>query len=104
MTGRGRHTSSSAVALPLPPPGEGWLIDTPGLRGFGLAHISPERVVRAFPDLAPGTLACPRGCTHLEPDCALDDWVRDQGGDSRLVMRLDSLRRLLRSREGDDAS
>ena len=101
-TGRGRHTSSSAVALPLPPPGGGWLIDTPGLRGFGLAHIAPERVVRAFPDLAPGTLACPRGCTHLEPDCALDDWVRDQGGDSRLVMRLDSLRRLLRSREGDD--
>jgi ribosome biogenesis GTPase / thiamine phosphate phosphatase len=103
VTGRGRHTSSSAVALPLPPAGEGWLIDTPGLRGFGLAHIAPERVVRAFPDLAPGTLACPRGCTHLEPDCALDDWVRDQGGDSRLVMRLDSLRRLLRSREGGDS-
>ena len=56
------------VALPLPPSGEGWLIDTPGLRGFGLAHIAPERVVRAFPDLAPGTLACPRGCTHLEPE------------------------------------
>jgi ribosome biogenesis GTPase len=100
VTGRGRHTSSSAVALALP--GGGWLIDTPGLRGFGLAHVAPERVVRAFPDLAPGTAACPRGCTHLEPDCALDDWVRDQGGDARLVMRLDSLRRLLRSREGGD--
>jgi ribosome biogenesis GTPase len=100
VTGRGRHTSSSAVALPLP--GGGWLIDTPGLRGFGLAHVAPERVVRAFPDLAPGTAACPPGCTHLEPDCALDAWVRDQGGDSRLVTRLDSLRRLLRSREGDD--
>jgi ribosome biogenesis GTPase / thiamine phosphate phosphatase len=101
VTGRGRHTSSSAVALALP--GGGWLIDTPGLRGFGLAHVAPERVVRAFPDLAPGTAACPRGCTHLEPDCALDDWVRDQGGDARLVTRLDSLRRLLRSREGDDS-
>ena len=53
VTGRGRHTSSSVVALPLPPPGQGWLIDTPGLRGFGLAHVAPERVVRAFPDLAP---------------------------------------------------
>ena len=63
--------------------------------------MSPDRVVRAFPDLAPGTAACPRGCTHLEPDCALDDWVRDQGGDARLVTRLDSLRRLLRSKEGD---
>ena len=100
VTGRGRHTSSSAVALPLP--GGGWLIDTPGLRGFGLGHIAPERVAAAFPDLAPGTLACPPGCNHLEPDCALDDWVRDQGGDARLVRRLDSLRRLLRSRDGDD--
>ena len=62
VTGRGRHTSSSAVALPLP--GGGWLIDTPGLRGFGLAHVTPERVVQAFPDLAPGTAACPPGCGH----------------------------------------
>ena len=57
VTGRGRHTSSSAVALPLP--GGGWLIDTPGLRGFGLGHMAPERVVAAFPDLAPGHRACP---------------------------------------------
>jgi ribosome biogenesis GTPase len=97
VTGRGRHTSSSAVALPLP--GGGWIIDTPGLRGFGLAHVSPERVVRAFPDLAGGVAACPPGCRHLDADCALDDWVRDQGSDPRLVARLDSLRRLLRSRE-----
>lgn len=101
VTGRGRHTSSSAVALPLP--GGGWLIDTPGLRSFGLGHLAPDRVVRAFPDLAGGVLACPPGCSHSEPDCALDDWVRDQGADARLVARLDSLRRLLRSREGTEA-
>ncbi|HYB88212.1 MAG TPA: ribosome small subunit-dependent GTPase A [Streptosporangiaceae bacterium] len=100
VTGRGRHTSSSVVALPLPDTGGGWIIDTPGLRSFGLAHVTPDRVVRAFPDLAGGVAACPPGCTHLEPDCALDDWVRDQGSDPRLVARLDSLRRLLRSREG----
>ena len=98
VTGRGRHTSSSVVALPLP--GGGWIIDTPGLRSFGLGYVTPDRVVRAFPDLAGGVAACPPGCTHLERDCALDDWVRDQGGDPRLVARLDSLRRLLRSREG----
>ncbi len=102
VTGRGRHTSSSAVALPLP--GGGWLIDTPGLRSFGLGHLAPDRVVRAFPDLAGGILACPPGCSHNEPDCALDDWVRDQGGDARLVARLDSLRRLLRSQEGAEAA
>lgn len=102
VTGRGRHTSSSAVALPLP--GGGWLIDTPGLRSFGLGHLAPDRVVRAFPDLAGGLLACPPGCSHTGPDCALDDWVRDQGSDPRLLARLDSLRRLLRSREGAEVA
>jgi len=104
VTGRGRHTSSSAVALPLP--GGGWIIDTPGLRSFGLGHMSPERVVQAFPDLADGAEQCPRGCDHLGPECALDDWIAD-GGDGAagraLAARLDSLRRLLRSREGPDA-
>jgi ribosome biogenesis GTPase len=100
VTGRGRHTSSSVVALPLP--GGGWLIDTPGLRGFGLGHMSPERVVRAFPDLAEGAALCPPGCGHLQPDCALDGWVAAAGGES-LAARLDSLRRLLRSRDGSDA-
>jgi ribosome biogenesis GTPase len=99
VTGRGRHTSSSAVALRLDgPAGRGWVIDTPGLRSFGLGHISPGRVVRAFPDLAGAAAACPPGCTHLEAACALDDWVREHGGEARL----DSLRRLLRSREGAD--
>jgi len=101
VTGRGRHTSSSAVAFRLP--GGGWIIDTPGLRSFGLGHITPDRVVRAFPDLAGGLARCPRGSTHLEADCALDDWVAEQPGSEALRARLDSLRRLLRSREGSDA-
>lgn len=99
VTGRGRHTSSSAVALPLP--GGGWIIDTPGLRSFGLGHMSPERVAQAFPDLAEGTARCRPGCDHLGPDCALDEWVAAAGATS-LAARLDSLRRLLRSREGAD--
>jgi ribosome biogenesis GTPase len=101
VTGRGRHTSSSAVALALPT--GGWIIDTPGLRGFGLGHVAPDRVVRAFTDLLPGTAACRPNCDHDQPDCALDDWVRDQGSDPRLVARLDSLRRLLRSRDGAES-
>jgi ribosome biogenesis GTPase len=100
VTGRGRHTSSSAVALPLP--GGGWIIDTPGLRTFGLGHMSPERVVRAFPDLAEGAERCPPGCDHLGLECLLDDSVAAAGG-GPLAARLDSLRRLLRSREGTDA-
>jgi ribosome biogenesis GTPase / thiamine phosphate phosphatase len=100
VTGRGRHTSSSAVALPFP--GGGWVIDTPGLRSFGLGHMSPERVVRAFPDLAEGAEHCRPGCDHLGSECALDDWVAAAGGGPRAA-RLDSLRRLLRSKEGTDA-
>ena len=93
VTGRGRHTSTSAVALRLPETDElegGWVIDTPGVRSFGLAHVSPEAVVAAFPDLAAVTAECPRGCTHMAdaPDCMLDETPVDPA-------RLDSLRRLL---------
>lgn len=68
----------------------GWVIDTPGVRSFGLAHVAPEAVVAAFPDLAAITAQCPRGCTHMadSPDCLLDEFPVDPA-------RLDSLRRLL---------
>ncbi|MEU8548601.1 ribosome small subunit-dependent GTPase A [Streptomyces roseoverticillatus] len=95
VTGRGRHTTTSALALPLPT-GSGWVIDTPGVRSFGLNHIDPSRVIHAFPDLEPGTEGCPRACSHDEPDCALDAWVTDGHADPQ---RLYSLRRLLSTRE-----
>ncbi|RMB78830.1 ribosome small subunit-dependent GTPase A [Rhodococcus sp. SBT000017] len=79
--GKGRHTSTQSVALPLP--GGGWVVDTPGIRSFGLAHISPENVVAAFSDLADTIENCPRGCTHLgppaDPECALDALTSDAG-------------------------
>lgn len=91
-TGRGRHTSTSAQALALP--FGGWLIDTPGVRSFGLAHVERQRVVDAFDDLATGTNNCPRACSHDEPDCSLDQWCQD--GHASLA-RLESLRRILRA-------
>jgi len=97
VTGRGRHTSSSAVALALPDD-EGWIIDTPGIRSFGLAHVDPARIIQHFPDLEPGTAQCPRGCTHDEEECALDDWVDSGSAGPAGPSRLDSLRRLLRAR------
>ncbi|MFI0900100.1 ribosome small subunit-dependent GTPase A [Streptomyces sp. NPDC020983] len=100
VTGRGRHTTTSALALPLPGDGPdgaaGWVIDTPGVRSFGLHHIDPSRVIHAFPDLEPGTVDCPRGCSHDEKDCALDAWVAAGHAEPA---RLDSLRRLLATRE-----
>jgi ribosome biogenesis GTPase / thiamine phosphate phosphatase len=72
--GKGRHTSSQSVALPLT--GSGWVVDTPGVRSFGLAHIEPDDVLLAFSDLAEAIKDCPRGCGHLgppaDPECALD--------------------------------
>ncbi|GHJ95272.1 putative ribosome biogenesis GTPase RsgA [Streptomyces sp. NE5-10] len=95
VTGRGRHTTTSALALPLEA-AEGWVIDTPGVRSFGLHHVDPARVIHAFPDLEPGTENCPRACSHDEPECALDAWVAEGHADPA---RLFSLRRLLATRE-----
>jgi ribosome biogenesis GTPase len=97
VTGKGRHTSSSAIALRLPDD-SGWLIDTPGVRGFGLGHVTADRVVEAFGDLAAGTAGCPPGCDHLSAGCALDEWAAAHDA----TARLESLRRLLRSRESAD--
>ncbi|TDD69079.1 ribosome small subunit-dependent GTPase A [Jiangella aurantiaca] len=96
VTGRGRHTSTSAVALPLPD--GGWVIDTPGIRSFGLAHVDPDRLILAFPDLAAETEECPRGCTHAdgEPECGLDAALAAGRVDPD---RLASYRRLLASRD-----
>jgi len=101
VTGRGRHTSSSAVALRLPGR-SGWGTDTPGIRSFGLAHVQPQHLLRAFEDLEPGSAGCPRGCSHDEPDCALDAWVEAGNAGPHGRARLDSLRRLLRSRTEAD--
>ncbi|WP_422751259.1 ribosome small subunit-dependent GTPase A [Micromonospora sp. WMMD1219] len=103
--GRGRHTSTSAVALRLPAePGAdgdtGWIVDTPGVRSFGLAHVSAESLLHGFPDLVEATVDCPANCPHTadEADCALDAWVAAGKADAR---RLASYRRLLASRSGE---
>lgn len=105
VTGRGRHTSTSAVALRLPEH-DGWVIDTPGVRSFGLAHVEPATILAAFDDLAQAAADCPRGCTHLAdaPDCELDTWVEDVADDPAehtwRARRLDSFRRVLAARTG----
>jgi ribosome biogenesis GTPase / thiamine phosphate phosphatase len=104
--GKGRHTSSSVVMLRLPRrprsrKDPGWIVDTPGVRSFGLAHVSAESLLHGFPDLVEGTTQCPPNCEHTpaETDCALDAWVASGHADPR---RLASYRRLLASRSGDE--
>ena len=106
VTGRGRHTSSSAVALRVPGGGPPtWVIDTPGVRSFGLAHVKVENLLAAFADLADVAAECPRGCTHAAdaPDCELDAWVAaasDEPTRDARAARVDSFRRLLVARTG----
>jgi ribosome biogenesis GTPase / thiamine phosphate phosphatase len=99
--GKGRHTSVTAVALPLP--GGGWVVDTPGVRSFGLAHITPDDIVAAFEEFVEPAEECPPGCEHIGPPtdehCMLDEVVAE--GKAR-ASRLESLRRLLASRAGRD--
>ncbi|PKQ33831.1 MAG: ribosome small subunit-dependent GTPase A [Actinobacteria bacterium HGW-Actinobacteria-11] len=100
VTGRGRHTSSSTVSLRYQgAEGTGWVIDTPGVRSFGLGHVDPANILAAFTELAEIAENCPRGCTHLAdaPDCALIE-AADRGelGETGRA-RLDSLQRLLQT-------
>ncbi|HNJ79721.1 MAG TPA: ribosome small subunit-dependent GTPase A, partial [Marmoricola sp.] len=95
VTGRGRHTSTSAILLPLPDGGS--IVDTPGIRSFGLAHVQTTHLIRAFPDLADLTETCPRGCPHLadSPECGLDEAT------GVTAERVHSLRRLLAGSSGE---
>lgn len=98
VTGRGRHTSSSTVSLRyVGADGRGWVIDTPGVRSFGLGHVDPANILKAFSDLAVVAEECPRGCTHLPdaPDCAIVEAVAEGRLGERGAARLDSLQRLL---------
>jgi len=106
--GKGRHTSTSAVALRLAPVGRsgkdpGWIVDTPGIRSFGLAHVSSDSLLHGFPDLVEGTLEDQPNCEHTGNDleCRLDAWVAAGKADAR---RLASYRRLLASRAGETDS
>ena len=98
VTGRGRHTSSSTVSLRYTTPnGNGWVIDTPGVRSFGLGHVDPANILAAYTELAEIAEECPRGCTHLPdaPDCAIVEAVEEGRLGPGGAARLDSLQRLL---------
>jgi ribosome biogenesis GTPase / thiamine phosphate phosphatase len=88
--GKGRHTSTQSVALPLS--FGGWVVDTPGIRSFGLAHIEPDDVLLAFSDLAETIKDCPRGCGHMgppaDPECALDTLTGSAAGRVAAARRL----------------
>ena len=76
-TGKGRHTTTTAQLLPLP--GGGFVVDTPGLREFGLWDLAPDQLHDCFPDIARFTQGCDySNCTHgEEPGCSVRRAVED---------------------------
>ncbi len=76
-TGKGRHTTTTAKLYHIPNAGN--LIDSPGIREFGLWHIDPQDLFQAFPELADLTGHCKfRDCSHEnEPGCAVRTAVEE---------------------------
>ena len=92
VTGQGKHTSTSAFALKINK--STWIIDTPGIRSFGLAHATVEEILQGFPDLVQATTDCQKGCTHQDTSCAIESMAFENPA---LLPRLDSFRRLISS-------
>ena len=90
VTGRGRHTSSSAVAMQVSK--HGWIIDTPGIRSFGLEHVDSNRIIASFAELSEVISRCPKNCSHDEAACELNGYLSENPDYKE---RISSLRRLL---------
>jgi ribosome biogenesis GTPase / thiamine phosphate phosphatase len=74
----GRHTTVAAWALEAPAL-DAWLVDTPGVRSFGLGALTPEELPQHFPELA-GLPCRMDDCAHVgEPGCAIEQAVIDPG-------------------------
>jgi ribosome biogenesis GTPase len=70
-TGKGRHTTTAAELMPLPY--GGFVVDTPGLKEFGVWEITGTELEEAFPEIVSRSDGCRfPDCSHLnEPDCAV---------------------------------
>ncbi|MEO5377898.1 MAG: ribosome small subunit-dependent GTPase A [Magnetococcus sp. DMHC-6] len=100
-TGRGRQTTTVTKLYHLPKGGQ--LIDSPGIRAFGLFGVEASQAVWHFRDIAPLVSTCRfKDCRHLqEPDCAVHFAIRK--GDVQ-QWRLDSLQRIVASLLEEEAT
>ncbi|MBF0284458.1 MAG: ribosome small subunit-dependent GTPase A [Magnetococcales bacterium] len=99
--GQGRHTTTVARLYHLP--GGGELIDSPGIRSFGLHGVDASEVAGYFRDIAPFIGHCKFGdCEHgEEPGCAVRAAVKAGRVDER---RWESLRRIVRELENEQSN
>ena len=72
----GQHTTTFSEMIPL---GEGWLIDTPGIKGFGTFDMEPEELTSYFREIFHFSKDCRfSNCTHThEPGCAVRQALED---------------------------
>ena len=73
----GMHTTTFSEMLPLP--GGGYIIDTPGIKGFGTFNMEPEELTSYFKEIFHFSKNCRfSNCTHThEPGCAVLKAVED---------------------------
>ena len=71
------HATTFSQMVPLPYSEGGYLIDTPGIKGFGMLEMEDAEVSHYFPELFEESTACRFGnCTHThEPGCAVREAV-----------------------------
>jgi ribosome biogenesis GTPase len=84
VTGRGRHTSSSVIALPL-------------------ENLNKDRIIESFPDIYQVTQTCMPNCSHHEISCSLNPWIEsDPALQVERLRRVTSLRSLLEVKLAED--
>lgn len=78
---QGKHTTTFAEMFELK--GGGYIIDTPGIKGFGLVEFDKEEIYHFFPEIFRASLNCRyNNCLHIdEPGCA----VKDLAGQGKIV-------------------
>jgi len=72
----GRHTTTETTLHPIPGGSDGgWIVDSPGMKAFGLAHLPPDAIPAAFVEIRPFLGQCRfRDCRHdREPGCAVQE-------------------------------
>lgn len=94
LSGLGQHTTTSTRLYHLPNGGD--IIDSPGIREFGLWHLEPEQVISGFKEFDDYLGGCQfRDCNHLDtPGCLLQQAVRDG---KIALSRLDNYHRILQT-------
>ena len=94
----GRHTTTTAALYRLRD-GDGWIVDSPGMKVFGLAHCAPQALADAFVDLRALASHCRfRDCRHdREPGCAVNAAVAEGRVAPQRVALLQALLREARS-------